>query len=146
MSDHTDHGLLETLKTIARVLNHDAVKPNTAEAHARNMAQGVVAAAEVGDPSTEPPKLVVDEAREIGDGESLDRATGIFVRALGPEGRWGSFDIVELDKASLLTWLRSRGGYNPWAENTVALLLGHAALGRAGPTIANNPSKRKIQL
>jgi hypothetical protein len=51
--------------------------------------------------------------------------TGIYVRALDQEGRWGSHDIAQLDRESLLAWLRSRGGDNLWAENCVLLLLGH---------------------
>lgn len=50
--------------------------------------------------------------------------TGIFVRVEYNEA-WMSIDIAHLDRASLMTWLRSRGGDNPWAENTVAVLLGH---------------------
>jgi hypothetical protein len=50
--------------------------------------------------------------------------TGIFVRAM-KEGKLSSVDLYELDYASLMAWLRSRGGDNPWAENTVAILLGH---------------------
>lgn len=67
-------------------------------------------------------KLHVDPSR-IGLGES-----GIYIRAVGPEGKWGTFDIVDLDKESLLTWLRSRGGDNPWAEDVVGILLGHGHL------------------
>jgi hypothetical protein len=53
--------------------------------------------------------------------------TGILVRAkLG--GVVGNYDIAELDKASLLAWLRSRGGDNPWAEDVVGILLGHGYL------------------
>jgi hypothetical protein len=52
-------------------------------------------------------------------------ATGILVRAKGPQG-WDSFDIAELTRASLLTWLRSQGdAANSLAENTVLILLGH---------------------
>ena len=51
--------------------------------------------------------------------------TGIYVRAQDDKGHWGSFDIAYLDRPSLMMWLRSRGGDNPWAENTVAALLGH---------------------
>lgn len=51
--------------------------------------------------------------------------TGIYVRALAPDGKAQSTDISRLDKESLLAWLRSRGGDNLWAENTVLLLLGH---------------------
>jgi hypothetical protein len=53
--------------------------------------------------------------------------TGIFVRAMR-EGKWGSFDIITLDKPSLLSWLKSRGGNNEWAENAFGVLLGHGNL------------------
>jgi hypothetical protein len=55
-------------------------------------------------------------------------STGIFVRAKDPEGEWCTVDIWALDRASLLAWLRSRGGDNPWAENVVGILLGHGNL------------------
>jgi hypothetical protein len=45
--------------------------------------------------------------------------TGIYVRADG-----GSFDIAHLTRDSVLRWLRSRGGSNLWAENTVLVLIG----------------------
>jgi hypothetical protein len=51
--------------------------------------------------------------------------TGIYIRAQDEEGRWHSEDIALLDMPSLLEWLRSRGGYNPWAEDVVGILLGH---------------------
>jgi len=51
--------------------------------------------------------------------------TGIFVRAKNTDDKWAAVDIVSLDKESLLMWLRSRGGKNEWAENTVGVLLGH---------------------
>lgn len=50
--------------------------------------------------------------------------TRIYVRAKRSD-KWESVDIGELDRESLMIWLRSRGGDNPWAESTVALLLGH---------------------
>lgn len=50
--------------------------------------------------------------------------TGVYVRARS-EGKMGSHDIAHLDANSLLAWLRSRGGENAWAENTVGILLGH---------------------
>ena len=53
--------------------------------------------------------------------------TGIFVRAKDQTGKHQSVDIALLNKASLLALLRSRGGQNEWAENTVGLLLGHGA-------------------
>jgi hypothetical protein len=51
--------------------------------------------------------------------------TGIYVRAM-LEGKWGSYDIAELDRDSLSRWLRSRGGSNQFAEHVVMLLLGHS--------------------
>lgn len=57
---------------------------------------------------------------------NLSEATGIYIRAIGLDGRWGSYDIAQLDKPSLTAWLRSGGGHNELAENTVALLLGHS--------------------
>ena len=56
-----------------------------------------------------------------------DQATGIFIRARDGD-KWVSADLAELDKGSVLAWLRSRGGDNPWAENCVGMLLGHGAL------------------
>ena len=60
--------------------------------------------------------------------ERFEHATGIFIRALSPEGKWESVDIVFLDKSSLLEWLKSRGGNNPCAENVVGILLGYGNL------------------
>jgi hypothetical protein len=54
--------------------------------------------------------------------------TGIFIRAKTDAGRWVTCDISELDKSSLLSWLRSRGGDNVWAENVVGILLGFGNL------------------
>jgi hypothetical protein len=51
--------------------------------------------------------------------------TGILVRAKNAWGLWEAVDIAHLSLDSLYEWLRSRGGDNPWAENTVAILLGH---------------------
>ncbi len=63
--------------------------------------------------------LRVDPTRSV-DG----RETGILVRAM-KDGQPGTYDIVTLHRDSLFRWLRSRGGANPWAENVVAVLLGH---------------------
>ena len=66
-------------------------------------------------------ELHIDPARlEMGE-------TGIFIRAK-LDGTWGSYDISALDKPSLLTWLKSRGGGNKWAEDVVGILLGHGHL------------------
>ena len=51
--------------------------------------------------------------------------TGIYVRARSQSGRIVDADIAQLEGPSLLRWLRSRGGENAWAENTVGQLLGH---------------------
>ena len=60
-----------------------------------------------------------------GDRHEQRGATGIYVRAKRAQ-KWDSVDIAELDHASLILWLRSRGGANEWAENVVAVLLGHS--------------------
>lgn len=68
-----------------------------------------------------------DEVKMQVDPERRDLSgTGLFVRAW--DGRWVSTDIATLDRQSLLTWLRSRGGDNPWAEDVVGILLGHGHL------------------
>lgn len=61
-------------------------------------------------------------------------ATGIYVRAQC-DGKWDSFDIAELDKASLLEFLKSRGGDNAWAEDTVGILLNHGHLHERGEEV-----------
>jgi len=60
--------------------------------------------------------LMVDPERAAGWPQ-----TGIYVRARRAE-KWGSHDIGELDRASLVQWL----GYNrELAINVVCILLGH---------------------
>lgn len=63
---------------------------------------------------------------EIDPSRANEPETGIYVRARAADGRWVNADIAHLQKKSLHEWLRSRGGENIWAENVVALLLGHA--------------------
>ena len=71
--------------------------------------------------------LTVDTDRFEEHGE--EGLTGIFIRAQHPETkRWLSVDIACLDKPSLLAWLKSRGGDNPWAEDVCGILLGHGHL------------------
>jgi len=53
--------------------------------------------------------------------------TGIYVRAWDVRGVH-SVDIAALDRESLLTFLRSRGGDNKFAEDCVGILLGHGHL------------------
>lgn len=74
-------------------------------------------------------ELNVDNARFKQFGE-----TGIFVRAKNSAGTWGAFDIADLDRDSLHEWLRSRGGENLWAENTVMILLGHPQVDATTPS------------
>lgn len=62
---------------------------------------------------------------------SEEMNTGIYVRTQ-MDGRWINSDIAWLEPASLLTWLRSRGGDNPWAEDVVGILLGHGHLHKNG--------------
>ena len=49
--------------------------------------------------------------------------TGIYVRAIGTDGQWGNYDIAELDRESLDSWLRSRDSID-WPINVVMILLG----------------------
>lgn len=52
--------------------------------------------------------------------------TSIYVCCQNPDNQqFEAIDIAFLDRQSLLDWLQSRGGNNPWAENTVLLMLGH---------------------
>jgi hypothetical protein len=60
------------------------------------------------------------------------RETGIFVRAQNEDGKLATTDIIDLDAKSLLEWLRSRGGENVFAEETVGILLGHGSALHAG--------------
>ena len=59
------------------------------------------------------------------ENENMHGLTGIFVRAIGQDGRLGTFDIAELDSDSLTAWLNRDGGSNPLAENCVRIMLGH---------------------
>lgn len=67
------------------------------------------------------PRLTVDPNR-------ARLGTGIFVRAWTAEGRCVTACISELDRASLLAWLRRDDGDNPLAEDVVGILLGHGHL------------------
>lgn len=71
-------------------------------------------------------ELRIDPRRALSDSD--ESLTGIYVRAVDQKGKWRSADICELDKESLLSWLRSRGGDNPYAEDVVGILLGHGHL------------------
>ena len=84
------------------------------------------------------PQFLVDSRRLL---ETERGQTGVRVRAKH-EGEYGLYDIDQLDRASLIRWLRSADGENHLAENMVLLLLGHARLnvhdeGRVETTGAN---------
>lgn len=59
------------------------------------------------------------------ENENMHGLTGIFVRAIGKDGKWGTFDMAELDSDSLTALLKRDGGSNPLAENCVRIMLGH---------------------
>ena len=59
------------------------------------------------------------------ENENMHGLTGIFVRAIGQDGKWGTFDMAELDCDSLTAWLKRDGGSNLLAENCVRIMLGH---------------------
>jgi len=71
--------------------------------------------------------LLIDEKR-LEQSYIDNNHTGIYVRAKRESGKWESVDILCLTKDSLLDWLRSRGGDNPWAEDVVGILLGYGHL------------------
>lgn len=56
---------------------------------------------------------------------TYEDATGIYVRAIGQDGRWDSFDLAQLDRDSALSFIHSRGEVNVWAEGTILTLLRH---------------------
>ena len=62
------------------------------------------------------------------ENENMHGLTGIFVRAIGQDGKRGSFDMAELDSDSLTAWLKRDGGSNPLAENCVRIMLGHTQI------------------
>ena len=56
---------------------------------------------------------------------SLRDATGVYDRAIGNDGRWGSYDIAELNRDSLVDFVRSRGEVSTWALHLILIMLGH---------------------
>jgi hypothetical protein len=70
--------------------------------------------------------LNFDEARY--NNEDMKDVTGIYIRAKTPSGNYDTGDIAQLDKKSLLSWLKSRGGDNAWAEDCVGIILGYGHL------------------
>lgn len=76
-------------------------------------------------------KLKIDPQRT---GKFKSARTGMFVRAQDEGGRWQNVDIIHLDAQSLRTWLRSRGGYSPWAEQVIFMMLDHEEIPLDHPT------------
>ena len=77
-------------------------------------------------------KLRISQERYEKYGE--ESLTGVFIRAQHPATeKWLTVDIACLGRSSLLSWLRSRGGDNPWAEDVVGILLGHGHLHAQDP-------------
>lgn len=68
--------------------------------------------------------LTVDPARIAAHHDT----TSIYVRALNPvDNTYGSYDIAELDKASLKEWLLSRNDAQ-WMLDVIGVILGHGYL------------------
>jgi hypothetical protein len=65
------------------------------------------------------PDLIADPHRS-----HLANATGIYVRALDGQ-RWESLDIAQLDRASLIQFIESRGPVTPWARDIILIMLAH---------------------
>lgn len=65
-------------------------------------------------------ELQIDENRLQHDG-----VTGIYIRAQGPDGKWDSYDIAQLDRDSLAEFARSRGEVSDWGMSIIWHLLGH---------------------
>ena len=68
-------------------------------------------------------ELQIDENRIQHDG-----VTGIYIRAQGPDGKWDSYDIAQLDRDSLAEFARSRGEVSDWGMSIIWHLLGHPML------------------
>ncbi len=49
--------------------------------------------------------------------------TGIYVRAVDEDGHWGSHDIAELTKQSLINWIEFKSEENPAHAMEVLLIL-----------------------
>ena len=59
------------------------------------------------------------------EGDQLVGLTGIYDRAKGQDGRWGTYDIAELDRDSLIDFVRGRGPVTTRALHIVLIMLGH---------------------
>lgn len=57
--------------------------------------------------------LRVDPERE----QAYADASGLYVRAIGTDGKWDSFDVLQLDKESFLAFVEREGPLNKWAKS-----------------------------
>ena len=107
---------------------HDGELPD--DWHLQMVVGGLEASLREGWPKKPAPtELTVDPTR-LDDSQTGDPhapPTGIYIRAKR-DGLWGTYDIKELDRTSLLAFLRQRGGENTQAENIVGILLGYGNL------------------
>lgn len=68
--------------------------------------------------------VAVEQAMTLeGDTTEHGNVTGVMVRAIGPDGRWGDYDIFVLEAESLKEWVRSRGDVSEWAMGLIFILL-----------------------
>jgi hypothetical protein len=58
-------------------------------------------------------ELKVDDARR----NKYDDSSGLYVRALGTDGRWGTFDMAQLDRTSFLAFLQREQELTPWMRS-----------------------------
>lgn len=65
-------------------------------------------------------ELHTDPARE-----GVDVGTGVFVRAIGVDGKWDAYDVAELTRDSMHDFAASRGPVSDWALGLLDILLGH---------------------
>lgn len=66
------------------------------------------------------PDFIIDPERMAYDG-----STGIYVRAVHPDGKWDSVDMATLTKESFKTFIESRGPVSEWAMSILFALMGH---------------------
>lgn len=83
------------------------------------------------DAAKTPPPMVPDTPLTLREDSKLFAdAAGIYVRARDKHGGWSNYDIAQLDKPSLLRWLKSKGeGENAarFARNVVATIFHHGS-------------------
>ena len=73
-------------------------------------------------------ELIIDPYRFASIEQGDMSVVGIPVRARHDDYKWSTVDIMALTKESLLGWLKSRGGDNPWAEDVVGIIMNHGHL------------------